>query len=365
PYPRRADPLGAVLSVMGVSLLLWGIIEAPSRTWTSPLIDGALAASIVVLTCFVLWERRTSHPMLPLEFFKNRRYSAAIASLALLLFAMLGLFFLLTQYLQFALGFSPLKTGLAIGPIALVVLVAAPTSVVIARRVGTKPVVAGGLLIVAAGLGLLSRTTVHSTYAAAVPSIALIGLGVGLGLAPSVESIMGSLPIADAGVGSATSDTSMQLGGALGVAVLGTALNMRYQNFMTPLLAHQQIPPNIEKLIVGSLGGALAVANHVPGRTGMALAGAARRGFVSGMDLGLVVATIVVAVAGVVVLAALPSRAQQKPASEGGSDAQAASSRLRIARKEASDVSQPEMHYEHSSRIFSLVDRPTTGSDSD
>ena len=173
PHPRRADTLGAVLSVTGVSLLLWAIIEAPGRTWSSPLIVGALAASIVVLTCFVLWERSTRHPMLPLEFFKNHRYSAAIVSLALLLFALLGLFFLLTQYLQFALGFSPLKTGLAIGPIALVVLVAAPTSVVIARWFGTKPVVAGGLLLVAAGLGLLSRTTVHSSYAAAVPSIAL------------------------------------------------------------------------------------------------------------------------------------------------------------------------------------------------
>ncbi len=324
PHPRRADPLGAVLSVMGVSLLLWAIIEAPSRTWTSPLIVGALAASVIVLTCFVLWERNTTHPMLPLEFFKNRRYSAAIASLALLLFALLGMFFLLTQYLQFALGFSPLKTGLAIGPIALIVLVAAPTSVVVARRFGTKLVVGGGLLLVAGGLGLLSRTTVDSTYAAAVPSIALIGLGVGLGLAPCVESIMGSLPIADAGVGSATSDTSMQLGGALGVAVLGTALNMRYQEFMTPLLAHQHIPPNIEKLILGSLGGALAVATHVPGKAGMALAEAARRGFVSGMDLGLVVATIVVAAAGIVVLAALPSRGSQNPLSDGTPGAVAA-----------------------------------------
>jgi hypothetical protein len=121
---------------------------------------------------------------------------------------------------------------------------------------------------------------------------------------------MGSLPIADAGVGSATSDTSMQLGGALGVAVLGTALNIRYQNFMTPLLAHRQIPPSVHQLILGSLGGALAVAANVPGQAGEALAQAARRGFVSGMDLGLLVATVVVAVAGLVALVALPSRAR-------------------------------------------------------
>jgi len=242
PHPRRPDPLGAALSIVGIGLLLWGIIEAPNRTWTSPLVVGALAGSVVIIGFFVVWERSIDHPMLPLEFFGHRRYSAAIASLALLLFALLGLFFLFTQYLQFCLGFSPLKTGLAIGPIALVLLVAAPTSVIIARRLGTKPVVAGGLLLVAVGLGLLSRTTVHSTYRDAVPWLVLIGVGVGLGLAPSTESVMGSLPRAEAGVGSATSDTSMQLGGALGVAVIGTALNIRYQNFMTPLLAHQPIP---------------------------------------------------------------------------------------------------------------------------
>jgi EmrB/QacA subfamily drug resistance transporter len=314
PHARRADPLGAALSMVGVGLLLWAIIEAPNRTWTSPLVVGALAGSVVVIGLFVAWERAIDHPLLPLEFFGNPRYTPAIASLALLLFALLGLFFLFTQYLQFSLGFDPLKTGLAIGPIALVLLVAAPMSVIIARKFGTKPVVAGGLLLVAVGLGLLSRTSVHSTYRDAVPWLVCIGVGVGLGLAPSTESVMGSLPRADAGVGSATSDTSMQLGGALGVAVIGTALNIRYQNFMTPLLAHQTIPAGIDKLILGSLGGALAVAAHVPGKDGVALAGAARQGFVSGMDLGLVVASVVVAVAGLVVLAALPNHAQEKPA---------------------------------------------------
>ena len=230
--------------------------------------------------------------------------------MALLLFALLGLFFLFTQYLQFSLGFSPLQTGWAIAPVALVLLVAAPISVILSRRFGTKAVVAGSLFLVAVGLGLLSPS-VHSAYVDAVPSLALIGVGVGFGLAPSIESVMGSLPTADAGVGSATSDTSMQLGGALGVAVLGTALNIRYQNFMTPLLAHEQIPLNIDKLILGSLGGALAVAAHVPGKAGEALALAARRGFVSGMDLGLLVAAVVVAVAGLVALIALPSRARQ------------------------------------------------------
>jgi EmrB/QacA subfamily drug resistance transporter len=308
PNPRRADPIGAVLSMLGLGMLLWGIIEAPDRGWSSPLILAGLSISAVMIGLFVAWERHTDHPLLPMRFFADRRYSAAIASLALVLFALLGLFFLVTQYLQFSLGFSPLKTGLGLAPIALILLVAAPSSVLLARRYGSKPVVAGGLALIAVGLGLLSGTTVHSTYRDCLPWLAVIGAGVGLTLAPSTESVMGSLPRSDAGVGSATSDTSMQIGGALGVGVLGTVLNLRYQTFLASLLAHQPIPAGIEKIILGSLGGALAVAHRFPGGSGDALAAAARRGFISGMDLGFIVAAAVVGLAGMIVLIALPNR---------------------------------------------------------
>jgi len=313
PEAKRADPVGAVLSMLGLGLLLWAIIEAPARTWTSPAILAALVGSVLVIGIFVAWERHSDHPMLPMRFFRNRRYSAAIASLLLVLFALLGLFFLVTQYLQFCLGFSPLQTGLGLAPLAAVLLIAAPSSMLLARRFGTKPVVAGGLALIAVGLGLLSRTSVHSTYLDCVPWFAIIGVGVGLTMAPSTESVMGSLPRGDAGVGSATSDTSMQIGGALGVGVLGTVLNLRYQAVMTPLLAHAPIPAGIDNVILGSLGGALAVAGRVPGSAGDALARAARHGFVSGMDLGFVVAAVVVAVAGVIVLVALPNRSVVEP----------------------------------------------------
>jgi len=316
PLAKRADPVGAVLSMIGLGLLLWGIIEAPNRGWTSPLILGAFAGSAIVIGCFVVWERHIDHPMLPLQFFRQRRYSAAIASLGLVLFALLGMFFLMTQYLQFCLGFTPIKTGLGILPVALVLLVVAPLSTPLARQLGTKWVVVGGLLVIAVGLGLLSRTTVHSTYIDSLPSFLLIGLGVGLALAPSTESIMGSLPREEAGVGSASSDTSMQVGGALGVAVLGTALIIRYQNFMQPLLAHQAMPASIHALILGSLGGALAVAQRAPGTLGNALAEAARQGFISGMDLALIIAAGVVAAAALVVLVLLPNRAPRSGSPE-------------------------------------------------
>ncbi len=306
--PKRPDPVGMLLSLLGFGVLLWAIIEAPGRAWNAPPITGALAASAALIAGFIVWEHRRTDPMLPVSFFRNRRYSAAIASLALVIFALLGLLFLMTQYLQFVLGFSAFQAGLAIGPVALVLLVTAPFSAVLARRIGTKSVIVPGLLLIAAGLGFLSQTAIGDGYRWCLPFFLLIGCGVGLALAPSTNSVMGSVPKDEAGVGSATSDTSIQVGGALGVAVLGTALNLRYQHLMTAMISHHTVPSAIRDVILGSLGGALQVAARIPGPTGAALADAARRSFVSGMDLGLLIAAIVVAAAACVVLLALPQR---------------------------------------------------------
>ena len=313
PSSKRPDPVGGVLSVVGMALLLWGIIEAPNRSWSSPLVLGAIAAAATVLTGFVLWERRSTHPMLELSFFRSRRFSAAMGAMGLVIFALMGGLFLLTQYLQFSLGYSALQTGLRILPIAAVLLVVAPLSSVLVRFVGTKPVVFTGMILIAAGLALLSRVTVHGTYADALPSFFLMGIGTGLALAPCLESVMGSLPLEQAGVGSATNSATLQTGGALGVGVLGSLLNTRYQDRMAPVLTHYAIPRPIVHLITGSLGGALAVAQQAGGRLGAELAGLARQSFVSGMDLALGVGALVVGVAATVVLMVLPNRGAATP----------------------------------------------------
>jgi len=228
--------------------------------------------------------------------------------MGLVIFALMGGLFLLTQYLQFSLGYTPLQTGLRIAPIAAIVLVAAPLSSLIVRFVGTKPVVFTGMVLIALGLGLMSRVTVHGTYLEALPAFVLMGTGVGLAFAPCTESVMGSLPPAQAGVGSATNSAALQTGGALGVAVLGSLLNTRYQDRLAPVLSHYTIPKPILSLITGSLGGALGVAEHVGGALGAALAEFARRSFVSGMDLAVTVGAVVVGVAAVVVVIVLPNR---------------------------------------------------------
>ena len=308
---KRSDPIGAGLSIVGMGLLLWGIIEAPNRSWTSPLILGTIAAALAVLTLFIVWERHSSHPMLEVSFFKSRRFSAAVGAMGLVMFALMGGLFLLTQYLQFSLGYTAFETGLRIAPIAAVLLVVAPLSSVLDRLVGTKPVVFAGMAIVALGFGLLTRVTVHDTYMDVLPAFLLIGLGTGLAFAPSTESVMGSLPVDQAGVGAATNGAALQTGGALGVGVLGSLLNTRYQNRLAPVLAHYKMPASILHLITSSLGGALAVSQKIGGVLGPELANFARRSFVSGLDLAVSVGAAVVGTAGLVVLVVLPNRSAQ------------------------------------------------------
>jgi hypothetical protein len=225
----------------------------------------------------------------------------------LVLFALLGMFFLFTQYLQFDLGYSPLSAGVRIIPVAAALLVIAPLSVLAARAIGTKAVVATGLALVALAFALLSRTSVTGTYRDCLVPFIIIGVGVALSLAPCTESVMGSLPRSQAGVGSATNDTAMQLGGALGVGVLGTVLNLRYQHLMAHAVSRADVPASIQKLIDSSLGAALAVAHRAPKNLGHQLASVARSAFVSGMDEALLIATVVVGVAALVTAVMLPN----------------------------------------------------------
>ena len=316
PSPRQVDWPGAFLSVIGLALLLWAIIEVPVHGWHSSLVVIAGAASLVVLTAFVVWERHTPHPLLLLEPFANRRFSVAMAAVALAVFSLMGYLFVLTQYLQFVLGYSPFQTGVRILPIAAVLAVASVVSTVLDRILGTKVVVAAGALIVAAGLWLATTTTTAQHFSHTLEGMALLGLGAGMIMAPATASVMGSLPRKRSGVGSATNSSALQVGGALGVAVIGSVLSVRYQADMAGLLVGHNVPPVASSAILGSVGGALAVAHAAGGALGAELAVAARHAYVSGMDLSLKVAAVVAALSTVLVVAALPSRARTPAAGE-------------------------------------------------
>jgi EmrB/QacA subfamily drug resistance transporter len=309
PAVSRSDPAGAVLSIAGLGLLLWAIIEAPAKGWASAEVIGAGLASLAVLGAFVAWEARSSHPMLQLGLFADRRFSVAAAAEVLGVFGLLGTLFVQTQFLQFALGYSPLAAGLRILPMAAVLAVSAPLSPVLARMIGVKFTVAASLVAVAGGLGQIAATsTATTTYPDVVPGLLLIGLGAGLLLPTATNSVVGSVPQGDSGIGSASNAVALQVGGAIGVAVIGSVLSTRYQDHMTTALAGQHVPPVAAHTILSSLGGALAVAANAGGATGALLARAARAAFMSGMEVSLAVGAAVALAGAILVLARLPSR---------------------------------------------------------
>ncbi len=305
----RPDLVGALLSIAGLGLVVWSIIEAPVHGWSSARVIGAGLGGLAVLTAFALWERASSHPMLNLDFFRNRSFSGAVTSVGLVTFGLFGALFVLTQFLQFSLGYTALEAGVRVLPAAASIAVVAPISAVFVRFAGTKLTVAAGLLIVAAGLWQISGATVTSTYGSTVAGMVLLGIGAGLVIPGGTASVMGSLPREHTGVGSGTNGAFLQIGGALGVAVIGSLLNTRYQDKMTSALAPYHLPSAVLHTVLGSVGGALGLAAHLGGTTGAALAALARASFISGMDLGLLTGAAVALAAAVLALITLPGRA--------------------------------------------------------
>ena len=305
----RPDPVGAVLSIVGMGLLLWAIIEAPTRGWTSTDVVLAGIGAVVTLAVFVGWERRSDHPMLKLQFFRSPRFSAATGAILLGLFALSGSMFVLTQVLQFDLGFTPLQAGVRILPMAGLVAVAAPLSTLIVRAVGSKATATAGLAAIAGGLWWAAAvSTVSATYADLLPGTLLVGFGAGLLMPTAADSVLGSIPRAEAGIGSGTYGVAIQIGAALGVAVIGSALSTRYQTHITGALASHQVPEPVLHTITGSLGGALVVAGALGGVLGALLTHAARASFMSGVHLSLGFGALVAGAAALLALVALPSR---------------------------------------------------------
>jgi EmrB/QacA subfamily drug resistance transporter len=325
PNATPLDPIGAALSITGLVMLVYGIIQAPEHGWTDRRILGAFGIAAVLAVAFIWWERRIQHPMLPIEFFGNPRFSAASGAIAMAFFALFGPVFLLTQHLQFVLGYTPLQAGVRILPIAALI-VAAPLAARLTERLGTKLVVAAGLLLVASSLWLLSTVELSDGYGLVAASLALLGTGMGFTMAPATESIMGSLPLAKAGVGSAMNDTTRQVGGALGVAVLGSILASGYGAAIEPTL--RSAPPQVAQTASDSIGAATTIAAQL-GPHGQGLLEAARAAFIHGMGDALQVGAGVAALAALLVLLFLPARAtgtmnetrrgrRRDPAIEGG-----------------------------------------------
>jgi EmrB/QacA subfamily drug resistance transporter len=303
------DPVGALLSIAGLGALIYAIIEAPVQGWGSPATMVSFLVAAVVLVAFARWELRVAEPMLDLRFFRNPRFTAAASTITLIFFVMFGMIFVMTQYLQSVLGYSPLEAGVRMLPWAAVYMLSAPRSARLVERWGQRRVVSTGLVVVATGLGLLSLSGLHANYPLLALSLIVTAAGMGMVTAPSTGAIVASLPLDKAGVGSAVNDTTRELGGALGVAVIGSILSSLYRGDVVHRLAG--LPATAHRASA-SLGAALQTAGTLPRATAETVAGAARRAYVHAFDVTLLV-TVAVALlaAGLVAWVLRPAPAEQ------------------------------------------------------
>jgi EmrB/QacA subfamily drug resistance transporter len=314
PNAGKLDPLGSILSIAGLATLLWAIIEGPSNGWASTSVVTGFAVGGAVLVAFFVWEMRCANPMLDVRFFENPRFSAASAAITLAFLALFGTIFLLTQYTQQVLGYSTVEAGAVFLPQSIVLMIFAPLSTRWVHRFGNKAVVATGLFILATALVLMATFQTDTTGWWVIAVTALSALGMAHVVAPATESIMGSLPRAKAGVGSAMNDTTRQVGGAVGVALLGSILASAFRPRVQDLL-HGKVPASLLGRVEDSLGSALGIARDDAAAKPFAsrIVDAAQHSFVTGMHTAVLVAAAIAVVGGIGVLIWLPARARTHP----------------------------------------------------
>jgi EmrB/QacA subfamily drug resistance transporter len=294
----RLDITGGAVSAAGLATLVYAIIEGPERGWTDSLALGAFAVAVVLLAAFVAWEMRREHPLLDPRLFRLRGFGAGTASITVQFLAFFGFIFVVLQYVQFVLGYSPLGAGVALAPMAVVVMALSPRVPRLLERFGPARIAPVGLVLMAVGFAVLATADQSSTYWLLLAGLVPLGVGMALATIPATTAIVSSLPQAKQGVASAVNDLAREVGGALGIAVLGSALTDRYQSGVSDAAA--QLPPELAGHAPDALPAALAIADRV-GPQGATLAAQAQSAFVDGFGLAMVIAAASVAVAAVFV----------------------------------------------------------------
>jgi predicted MFS family arabinose efflux permease len=293
--------------MLGIGTLVYAIIEAPAYGWTSTRTLVAFGAAVALLVLFGLREHTARVPMLDLGLFRDRRFSVASGGIALAFFAMFGTFFVVTQYLQLVLGHSALAVGVALLPVSITIAGISPQAPKLVARYGNARVAASGLLVVAAGLIVMSTLGTGSPIWMADVALVPMAAGMAITLTPLTTLIMAAVPTSNAGIGSAMNDTTRELGGALGVAVLGSLLNTRYTSELGRFLV--DLPAGSAGTAESGLAGALAVAGGLPGAAGETLADAARSAYLDGMSLAVLVAAGIILLSAAAAYALLPTAA--------------------------------------------------------
>lgn len=235
--PGKLDVPGVILSTAGVTLLVFVVIEAPNFGWTSPATLGGAVVAAALLWAFVRRERRVAAPVLDVSLFRIAPFAWPAVSIAVGFFSLFGFLFLITQYFQGIREYSPLAFGIATLPFAAALAISSPTATVVAQKVGTMPVLVTGLVSIGAGLVVAAQVEIDSSYLGLVlPAMLLLAVGIAVIQGPATESIMSSLPLDEAGAGAAVNDTTREIGGTLGVAVLGSLVASYYVSTVRPLV---------------------------------------------------------------------------------------------------------------------------------
>jgi len=306
PHPGRLDFVGVALSVLGLVTFVYGIIDGGEHGWGRPVVWASIVGGLAILIGFVAYERRTDHPSLDVKLFRDPRFSAAAGSIGLVFFAAMGTFFFVSFYLQTVRGYSPLESGAMLLPFAAANLTFAPRSAAVVKRYGPKAVGTVGMLLVAGTMAAFMFVDATTPIWVLLGLFFIQGTGMANVIPPATESIMSTLPRERAGVGSAVSNTIRQVGGALGVAVLGSVLASVFRNQMLEPTA--ALPAPERDLASESIAGSYGVAGQL-GPAGGGLIQAANDAFVSGMHWAALGSSVVALLGAIAVLIWLPRRA--------------------------------------------------------
>jgi EmrB/QacA subfamily drug resistance transporter len=315
PSHSSLDPLGGLLSTVGLVAVVYAIIEAPTHGWLSASTMSIGISGLVALALFVLWELRVKHPMLDVRLFKRPAFGISSLSLTLVFFALQGMFFSFSLFLQLIQGYSPLESSIRLLPVAATLAVTAPLSTPLANRFGKRKVVAGGMLTVAIGTLIVSTVGVTSPFLQLVAGMVVLAMGMGLAMSPTTDLLMSAVPKERAGMGSAMNDTTRELGGALGIAVLGSILASQYASRIATVVIG--LPDAAKQVAETSLAGALAVGTRIGGEAGQTFVTAAKDAWMQGFQFSLYIGAAIIAVAAVIAFIGLPDKADDTIPEEG------------------------------------------------
>ncbi|WP_409236004.1 MFS transporter [Streptomyces sp. PA5.6] len=318
PAPGRIDLFGVALSVVGLVLLVYGIIKGGQLAdFTDPAVLATVVAGLAVLVAFVLYEKRSDHPSIDITYFKNRVFSAAICAIALVFFALMGVTFFSVFYTQSVRGYSPLQTGLLMLPLAVAQLIFAPRARLVVDRFGVRAVCTGGLLLLTATLAAFTLLDADTPIWLLEVVFFLMGTGMAHIMTPTSVVIMQALPREKAGSASALSNTFRQVGGALGIAVLGSVLSTAYRNGVEDELT--LLPEGVRHTAGESIEATLGVAAKL-GPKGEPLVSAANDSFLHAMHVTALCGAGVAVLGALVVFLFLPGRTppQAGPVEETG-----------------------------------------------